>query len=348
MYGGLRKRLIVFLLVMPLTAHAGPFFSDIFVFGDSLSDNGNIFIALGGATTTPTPVPGNTFIPSAPYDRGGPPLLPAFSNGAIWVEQFAAALGHTLTPSLLPGGNNFAFGGARMAPGALFPPSVSEQVDGFLTAINVTPAPDAPSDALYVVWGGGNDARDAAEAVLVSGNPAAAVPFISAYAMSLSSVIIDLAAEGAVSILVPNVPDIGKVPAVLALGPAASMGASNIATAFNDAAAPLLAGLATALSIELIELDAFGVVNDAVTSTFGFGNVSDACAASPACIASPDSHFFWDGVHPTSAGHAVLAEAALTAVPEPTSILLMGLALALISVVRLSTHVRVMVYPDSL
>ena len=347
MYGGLRKRLIVFLLVTPLTAHAGPFFSDIFVFGDSLSDNGNIFIALGGATTTPTPVSGNTFIPSAPYDRGGAPLLPAFSNGPIWVEQFADALGLTVAPSLL-GGNNFAFGGARMAPGAPFPPSVSEQVDGFLTAIDVTPGPDAPSDALYVVWGGGNDARDAAEAVLVSGNPAVAGPFISAYATSLSSAIIDLAAEGAESILVPNVPDIGKVPAVLALGPAASMGASNIATAFNDAAAPLLAGLATALSIELIELDAFGVVNDAVASTFGFGNVSDACAASPACIASPDSHFFWDGIHPTSAGHAVFAEAALTAVPEPTSILLMGLALALLSVVRLSTHVRVMVYPDSL
>ena len=114
------------------------------------------------------------------------------------------------------------------------------------------------------------------------------------------------------------------------MGLGASIGASSIATGFNDTAAPILAGLATALSIELIELDVSGLLNDVVMGAFGFGNVSDACAVSPACIASPDSHFFWDGIHPTSAGHAIIAQAALSAVPEPASILLMGFGLALI------------------
>ncbi len=73
-------------------------FDEFIVFGDSLSDTGNVFISLG--------VP-----PSPPYFDG------RFSNGPVTVEHVADQLGF---PALLPsiiGGTNFAWGGAETGPG---------------------------------------------------------------------------------------------------------------------------------------------------------------------------------------------------------------------------------------
>jgi outer membrane lipase/esterase len=72
--------------------------------------------------------------------------------------------------------------------------------------------------------------------------------------------------------------------------------------------------------------DLFGLVNEAVSSAFGFANVTDACGAIPGC--DPSTYFFWDGIHPTSGGHAVLAQAILQAVPEPATIALLAFGLA--------------------
>ena len=65
-------------LAAATAAHAGPF-SDMVVFGDSLSDTGNV------ASLT-TAVFGSTF-PAYPGAVG------RFSNGPVWVETLAAGLG---------------------------------------------------------------------------------------------------------------------------------------------------------------------------------------------------------------------------------------------------------------
>jgi phospholipase/lecithinase/hemolysin len=36
-----------------------------------------------------------------------------------------------------------------------------------------------------------------------------------------------------------------------------------------------------------------------------------------------DLHVFWDSLHPTEAGHALIARAALALIPEPGSVLLL-------------------------
>ena len=62
----------------------------------------------------------------------------------------------------------------------------------------------------------------------------------------------------------------------------------------------------------------------------------------------PSTYLFWDGIHPTSAGHAVIAQAMLdqtglvTAVPEPETYALMLAGLAAVGVYsrRRSAHAR--------
>ena len=77
------------------TASALPF-TNMVVFGDSLSDTGNILISTGGA------------IPTAPYFNG------RFSNGPVWIDTLTAGLGLPAgAVASFAGGNNYAFGGAR-------------------------------------------------------------------------------------------------------------------------------------------------------------------------------------------------------------------------------------------
>jgi phospholipase/lecithinase/hemolysin len=62
-------------------------------------------------------------------------------------------------------------------------------------------------------------------------------------------------------------------------------------------------------------LDAFQLLNDitADPTAFGLTNVEDACVTPdipPFKCAKPDEFLFWDGIHPTRVGHALLAEEA--------------------------------------
>ena len=316
------------LLVLPLPSLAIPF-SGLTVFGDSLSDNGNVSLLLAGQTT-PVPISGNEFIPSAPYNRPAP-LLPALTNGPIWAEHLAGKLGLDLQPSLL-GGDNYAFGGARLAGSGTVPPSVRDQVDTFLGAIDSTPGPDAPIDTLYVVWGGGNDARDAVAAVLTSGDQNTATAFVTHFTNDLAGIMNELASEGAQHILVPNIPDLGLTPAIRSLGPDAAAAATTISQLFNNAAGDLLNSLSGTPGLDIIALDVFGLLNQAAAdpASFGLVNVTDACAADQDCIANPSGYLFWDGIHPTAATHAIIGEAALRAIPEPATwwLILLGITCA--------------------
>src|ERR1700722_17642139 len=92
----------------------------IYVFGDSYCDVGNIFLATKGATPL-----------SPPYYHG------RFSNGPIWVEHLAGALGLPMQPSLA-GGTDYAVGGAEVTQAVVTSqgtiPSVPQQVEEYLAA----------------------------------------------------------------------------------------------------------------------------------------------------------------------------------------------------------------------
>ena len=124
------------------------------VFGDSLSDPGNAFILIRDLEVPPF----SDLIPSAPYARGAF----HFSNGPTWIEQLSlidhavpSAGPALLLPVVL---SNYAVGGARARTVGAF--DLPVQVGQFLKDFQG----QAPADATYIVFIGGDDIRDALDA----------------------------------------------------------------------------------------------------------------------------------------------------------------------------------------
>jgi outer membrane lipase/esterase len=294
-------------------------FTSLKVFGDSLSDGGNNFLATGGGVGgVPT---SNLYIPSgAPYVSG------TYSNGPVWVNAFAAAQGlaSAATPSLA-GGSNYAAGGARTNDASVYPPSATAQVNSFLAGVTTL-----PSTGLYVIAIGGNDVRDVVQA-LGGGAPLSTInAAASAYALAVGNMVDALQAKGAQHIVVWDAPDVGKTPVALTAG--FSGVGSSVASAFNAALAVRLSGEAG-----VIPFDIYGIVGGIVANpgAYGLVNVTDACGAViNACSSSLGTSLFYDGIHPTAAGQAILATAMLNtvaaAVPEPSTWLMLAAGTAVL------------------
>lgn len=272
------------------------------VFGDSLSDPGNAFVLLMDVELPPFEL-----VPDAPYARGGL----HFSNGKTWVEQLAVDLDarRSARPALLQPVrfSNYAVGGGRARPEGPF--DLASQVQLFLRDFGGK----APEDALYVVYLGSNDARDALAALATDPSGATSAMILQAALGAIRDNLLVLRAAGAHRFLVPNVPNLALVPAVRLQGPAAQAAAQWVATSFNDGLATLLNGLEASLGMEIVRVDVFALLNEvaATPAAFGLTEVEAACITPntrihPYC-ARPDSYLFWDGIHPTRAGHGILA-----------------------------------------
>jgi phospholipase/lecithinase/hemolysin len=301
-------------------AYAASPYSDIFVFGDSLSDPGNVFVLTGENSVRPFSADN---IPDAPYARGGH----HFSNGATWIEQASADLklkGGTGPALRAPAFTNYAFGGARARMTGVL--DLSSQVGLFLSAI----PGNLPSDALYSVYAGGNDARDATvtffEVFANTGDPVAAQlaaeAVVAEAVQSIADNIMLLAGRGASHFLVPNVADIGKTPAVQALGAQAAAVATGLASGFNAALEATLTSLEAGFGIQVTRLNVFQLINDIIEdpSVAGLVNVTEPCITplvrKGAYCNQPDDYLFWDGIHPTRVAHAYLAGAAVDALSQ--------------------------------
>ena len=309
--------------VVSLPVHAAASFSDVYFFGDSLSDTGNLNIASGGA------FPGN----AQPYSGG------RFSNGPLWTEVMAGILGQAsdATP-YLTGGKNYAFAGARTggAPPPPNPPGVLAQIGGIW-------APQyggiADPNALYVVVAGGNDMRDARNLV----NPADRQPAAQAAINNLIAGVSLLANSGAKYIMVANLPDLGNTPEAVFLNKVA---ASSIVSGMFNALAPTVAAAGSNLGAHMTFFDLAGLSNtvrlDATANggnLFGITNISNPCAGFAGSIGNACANSaFSDALHPSARAHEIFgvfaAGAALTtlaaAVPEPETYALMMVGLLIV------------------
>lgn len=300
---------LAMLLAMPGLARAQSRFSGIVVFGTSLSDPGNAFVVVGEQGTPPDFTVNPLLIPDAPYARGGH----HFSNGATWIEQFARSvgLGESVRPALgttNPSVTNFAFGAARAyQDGNNF--NLTRQVDTFLQRTGE----GASAQALYVIEMGGNDVRDAFAVYATGGNGGA---ILSQALGSIAANIQRLYIAGAREFLVLTAPNVGLTPALRSLGPAASGLASQVAQGFNGGLALTLAQLAAALpGSSFRTLDTYQLLGAIVASPAAFGLTSATAPCltphqAPFTCSNAQEYLFWDGIHPTMAGHAILARQA--------------------------------------
>ncbi|HEX6974613.1 MAG TPA: SGNH/GDSL hydrolase family protein [Vicinamibacterales bacterium] len=284
-------------------------FSGIVVFGTSLSDPGNAFVLVGDQSTPPDFMLNPLLIPNAPYAKGGH----HFSNGATWIEQYARAigLGDSVKAALAttdPAVTNYAVGAARSYnDGSNF--NLTQQVDAFLLRAGGV----APSQALYVIEMGGNDVRDAFALYAAGGNGG---PVLSQALGSIASNIQRLYAAGAREFLVWSAPNIALTPAIRSLGPAAGGLATQVTVGFNASLSQVLAQLTLALpGATFSRLDAYALLGAIVAdpSAFDLTNVTTACitpSVAPFNCKQPVDFLFWDGIHPTKAGHAILAREA--------------------------------------
>jgi phospholipase/lecithinase/hemolysin len=290
MRGTLRKLVIVVAMVVAVLAvtvgASAQSFSSMVVFGDSLSDTGNLFDFTDG-----------TIPASPPYFEG------RFSNGPVWVEYLASRMG--LTPDLVV---NFAMGGATTGHTNITVP----EAPGLLAQIETFAASGGPADpeALYVVWAGANDFLEDAS------DPEAT---ITTAVDNIATAVSTLATLGAHTVVVPNLPALGRTPDARESGdPLLIAGATLLSIAFNRTLAPTLDRLEATLGIDLIALDVFALFRAVIAdpAAVGLTNVTDRCLSADLTTVcdTPEQYLFWDGRHPTTAAHAILADAAFAAV----------------------------------
>ncbi|WP_210547539.1 SGNH/GDSL hydrolase family protein [Rhodoferax sp. PAMC 29310] len=315
----LRALLLPLVLSVPLGAMAGPY-SSMIVFGDSLSDTGNLSLASSG------------FYPelaNGPYSGG------RYSDGPVWVEGLASGLGlpGAATPYLL-GGNNYAYAGARTGVD-LSPPGVLAQALGIWGATHTGPA---DPNALYVVVGGGNDMRDARS--VIGGDSLTRMTAAASAFNNLATTVTYLANKGVKNMLIANLPDLGFTPEAIRLGLQAE--SSDASAAFNSFFGSLM-GYGSSLGVHMNLLDMAGIATDVRLnpSLYGVTNTNKPCAGflgseGASCAQSA----FSDELHPSALVHSLFARSALVVlgVPEPGSLALFGLAvIALVAVRRRQT-----------
>src|SRR5436190_2658534 len=312
---GIRKLLsVAIFLATPILVNAqAPVFTQVIFFGDSLSDDGNI--AHRARDLVGFSYPSSNFNYSDYRFTDDTNTSPAANlYVGTWHEQLEKTfLGLAVAKNSLDGGTDYAFGGATTKDGTQdrtiinnpFPfgggdftitiDNMGKQINDYL----FSHAADA--NALYILWGGGNDLFDdhSAQSVIDTAN-------------RVGGLIVRLANRGARNFLVPNVPPLGAVPnsfgdptRVLALDYASALYRDYL----NSVIASTISGLAgSGITIYTFDvwLDVIRVLGQ--PAHHNFVNIIDS--AQGASGVNPDQYLFWDDIHPTTGGHFELANEA--------------------------------------
>lgn len=280
-------------------------YTSIVVFGDSLSDTGNV--AHLSLMKYHVPIPG----PAADYTLGrftdGADTLPAAHNYfGVWIEQLAAMFpARPPVVDSLDGGTNYAYGFATTGRGTsvltFTGTTLSVNVDNIGRQISdyLSTHPRITDRTLFVVWGGAIDVLDATSPDQV---------FNAAIQQVLN--VQRLIHAGATRILVANLPPLGLTPRLNGTPSQAAIGTQG-AGLFNDV-------LAFGLSIlrnfsfgrrhpHIFQLDTFSLLNQVVAAPADFSLTNVTGMSRGNFTVNPDSWLFWDDLHPTTRGHNILA-----------------------------------------
>lgn len=304
---GLRHLVFLLSLVLLFTlsgAAQAKNYTTIVIFGDSLSDTGNV--AHLSEAKYGIRVPG----PFVDYTDGrftdGFDTIPAAQKYfGIWVEQFAASLpAHPAVTDSLDHGTDYAYGFATTGNGtstlnldathSVQIENIGQQITDYLAT-----HPKIDSHTLFIIWGGAIDLLNAQSTTDVIN---------AAIRQTLN--IQRLINAGATQILVPNLPALGLTPRLN--GSVTTSLPANAATVLYNS------WLATGIAVlhdfyprrHFYQLNVFSLFNKVVASPSAFGLENVTGSAQGQFTVNPDTWLFWDDLHPTTRGHNILATAA--------------------------------------
>lgn len=307
----MRKKSLLKLLIIPLMlsisflAQAEARYSKLYIFGDSLSDTGNL-ASIAGAF--PPPFFNNRV-----------------SNGPVAIDTLAAKLGLSADASLhllsMNAGTNYAVASARASRNTPF--DLNTQILSFQANHGFI----APSDALYIIFIGGNDIYDA----LVSGNINAANMTIQTAITNIKNAITALTQMGARSFMVMDAPNIAFLPETKIIAAVTNntellTQATQLSERFNEQLHNMIKQIKHEEDISITEFKLNKLFTKLLkkATKLGFSNSSDACFSTvtytfhPDCDfgANFDQFFFFDEVHPTARVHKLVGEAMYKKLPH--------------------------------
>ena len=270
-------------------------YSDMFFFGDSLSDSGTYLPFL--LSTNPNYTGEGKF---------------TTSPGNVWAENIAERYGFNASP-VNQGGNNYAQGGARIqGEGYSFTTAMSlvDQVDTYLGSVNG----QADHNALYSLWAGGNDFL-----WMLEGNVAAAdVPaYLGGMVANNMGAITRLEGAGAQYILLPSIPDITNTPTASSLSAEQIAQISTLTKSYNQQL--FIQAAASGVTVIPMDIDRLFTELQANPTQYGLLNTTTAlcptvesalfCIEGETYTAGDEwLYAFADFAHPTVAGHQLISD----------------------------------------
>ncbi|MEP7371042.1 MAG: SGNH/GDSL hydrolase family protein [Nitrosospira sp.] len=311
-------------------------FSNLYTFGDSLSDVGSSPSAVMSLYDTLA----NNCDPTHPCGPFGDYVEGRISNGPVATEYLAGSLFpgaasianfHSYAVAGATSGvGNFGDGGSATKEGDLLPipvpgifplPGMKGEVEKYMKGIGSTGG-QADPNALFFVWGGAND-------YLTHDSPVLAARNIAGY-------VSELAGAGARHFLVPNLADLSSTPFVSTKGEAEKSNAQMFSLVFNEELASQLDGVSSQFpDANIFQFDTYTFVNGVIANPsdphYQLTDVQNACLTSEPC-ANPGSFLYWDDFHPTTRGHSILGAAFASAVPEPEMLVMFVAGLFVLSI----------------
>lgn len=325
--------LCLFIGLMSASASMAESIDKIIVFGDSLSDNGNLF-----AFTTKA----HKVIPMVPIIPKNPPYFEGrFTNGFNWIDDLSTAFQVPV--------EDYAYGGSWAEPildsKLNVPFGLDIQVDDYILRHPIDTHRD---QHLFIIWSGAND--------YVHGRPDPDYATTNAVA-TIQKQIEWLIYYGAKHILILGVPDLSMVPEVRAEGAEDMNAVRNLSEMHNRKLMTMMkAEQAENPSLNLMAYDITDDFNDIFINPekynlketfkacyeggfyFGRGKYTAEIEAAKQVhldlinnpslnvayrtgLASltgevpcdnPDDYLFWDTIHPTRVVHQLIANKAMT------------------------------------
>jgi phospholipase/lecithinase/hemolysin len=305
---------IYFFLIFTAIQASPTTINKIVVFGDSLSDNGNLY----DYTDKKMPI-------DPPYYKG------RYSNGELWIEYVTKHFYKKSNSHLF----DLAYGGATVSTDDKDTPfPLNTQIDTYLLSNNQV----ASQHTLYTLWIGANNYINAISDDNVQETKQARVNIVI---QGINHGINQLIDAGAKVIIIPNLPDLGKTPAGKMLSENNTL--SELSQLHNQA---LQASISTIQlnhpDVKIIPIDTyhlFGNIMDHPDS-FGFKNTEDTCYdndfsafksskkiislgkarnMNPALtndLIHCDGFLFFDPIHPTTKAHELLGNIVLAALDD--------------------------------